>query len=98
MLVLSSLCDPWIEYLHLSFEIQVRNCPARWKTKYLLRLKYCLSVAKCRGSKVVGRGRGSWVWVNVVGKTSIENHDKVIEKKLIEKSCKISMKRKSPTP
>ena len=32
------------------------------------------SVAKCRGSWVVGRGRGSWVWVwvNVVGKKSIE--------------------------
>ena len=28
------------------------------------------SVAKCRGSWVVGRGRGScvWVWINVVGK------------------------------
>ena len=26
-------------------------------------------VAKCRGSWVVGRGRGSWVRVNVVGKT-----------------------------
>ena len=27
---------------------------------------YCVarSVAKCRGSWVVGRGRGSWVWVN----------------------------------
>ena len=22
-----------------------------------------MSVAKCRGSWVVGRGRGSWVWV-----------------------------------
>ena len=35
------------------------------------------SVAKCRGSwvEVVGRGCGSWVWVwvNVVGKKSIEN-------------------------
>ena len=29
------------------------------------------SVAKCRGSWVVGRGRGSWVWVNVVGKNKI---------------------------
>ena len=29
------------------------------------------SVAKCRGSWVVGRGRGSWVWVNVVSKTSV---------------------------
>ena len=26
-----------------------------------------LSVAKCRGSWVVGRGRGSWVWVVSVG-------------------------------
>ena len=77
LLVLSSLCDPWIEYLHLSFEIQVRNCPARWKRKYLLRLKYCLSVSKCRGSKVVGRGRGSWVWVNVAGKNDMEKNDKV---------------------
>ena len=77
MLVLSSWFYPWIEYLHLSFEIQVRNCPARWKIKYLLRLKYCLSVAKCRGSRVVGRGRGSWVWVNVAGKNGIEKNDEV---------------------
>ena len=28
-------------------------------------------------SWVVGRGRGSWVWVNVVGKKSIEKNDKV---------------------
>ena len=26
------------------------------------------SVAKCRGSWVVGRGLGSWAWVIVVGK------------------------------
>ena len=35
-----------------------------------------LSVAKCRGSWVVGRGRGCgslvWMWVNVVGKKSME--------------------------
>ena len=30
-----------------------------------------MSVAKCRGSWVVGRCRGSWVWVNVVGKNKI---------------------------
>ena len=48
------------------------------------------SVAKCRGSWVVGRGRGSWVWVgiNVVGK------EKVFQKKIKlknqkAKSCKI---------
>ena len=29
------------------------------------------SVAKCRGSWVVGTGPGSWVWVNVVGKSKI---------------------------
>ena len=29
------------------------------------------SVAKCRGSWVEGRGRGSWVWVNVVGKKKV---------------------------
>ena len=28
---------------------------------------YERSVAKCRGSWVVGRGRGSWVWVVSVG-------------------------------
>ena len=35
---------------------------------------YCVarSVAKCRGSWVVGRGRGSWVWVNVVGEKRVE--------------------------
>ena len=27
-----------------------------------------MSVAKCRGSWVVGRGRGSWVWFVGVGK------------------------------
>ena len=36
------------------------------RTQPLLR-----SVAKCRGSWVVGRGRRSWVWVNVVGKNKI---------------------------
>ena len=42
-----------------------------------------------------------WVWVNVVGKKSIEKkrYSKVMEKKKeIEKSFKIFMKRKSPTP
>ena len=41
-------------------------------------------VAKCRGSWVVSRGRGSWVWVNVVGK-------KVVQKtnRNQAKSCKI---------
>ena len=29
---------------------------------------YLKSVAKCRWSWVVGRGRGLWVWVSVVGK------------------------------
>ena len=29
------------------------------------------SVAKCRGSWVVGRGRGSWVWGSVVVKSKI---------------------------
>ena len=29
-----------------------------------------MSVAKCRGSWVVGRGRGSWVWVKKVYKIS----------------------------
>ena len=29
------------------------------------------SVTKYRGSWVVGRGRGSWVWVNVVGKKEV---------------------------
>ena len=37
-----------------------------------------MSVAKCRGSWVVGRGRGSWVWVNVVGTKSKEKNDKKI--------------------
>ena len=34
---------------------------------------YCpiASVAKCWGSWVMGRGRGSWVWVSVVGKNKI---------------------------
>ena len=32
-------------------------------------------VGRGRGSWVVGRG--SWVWVNVVGKKSIEKSDKV---------------------
>ena len=38
------------------------------------------SVAKCRGSWVVGRGRRLWVWewVNVVGKKSKEKNDKKI--------------------
>ena len=27
----------------------------------------CRSIANCRGSWVVGRSRGSWVWVKVVG-------------------------------
>ena len=27
-----------------------------------------LSETKCLESLVVGRGRGSWVWVNIVGK------------------------------
>ena len=36
-----------------------------------------LSEAKCRESWVVGRGRGSWVLVNVVGKKSISKNDKV---------------------
>ena len=47
----------------------------------------------------MSRGRGSWVWVNVVGKKSLTKklQSKVIEKK-IEKSCKIFMKLKSPTP
>ena len=35
---------------------------------HLILLACKLSVAKCRGSWVVGRGLGSWVWVNVVGK------------------------------
>ena len=37
---------------------------------HLILLACILSVAKCRGSCVVGRGLGSWVWVwvNVVGK------------------------------
>ena len=41
-------------------------------------------VAKCRGSWVVSRGRGSWVWVNAVGK-------KVVQKtnRNQAKSCKI---------
>ena len=30
-----------------------------------------MSVAKCRGSWVVDRGRGSWVWGSVVGKNKI---------------------------
>ena len=38
-------------------------------------LSETLSVAKCRGSWVVGSG--SWVWVNVVGKKSLEKNDKV---------------------
>ena len=40
---------------------------------------YKLSVAKRRGSCVVGRSRGCeswvWVWVNVVGKKGIEKND-----------------------
>ena len=38
------------------------------------------SVAKCRGSWVVGRGCESWVWVwvNVVGQKSTEKNDKKI--------------------
>ena len=45
-------------------------------------------------------GRGSCVWVNVQGYNSIEKSDKVkyLTKKLMAKSCKISTKRKSPTP
>ena len=45
---------------------------------------YQQSVAKCRGSWVVGRGRGSWVWawVNVVGKKNFSKIKKA-------KSCKI---------
>ena len=35
--------------------------------------QFTWSVAKCRGSWVVGVGRWVWVWVNVVGKKSIEN-------------------------
>ena len=35
---------------------------------HLILLARKLSVAKCRGSWVVGRDVGSWVWVNVVGK------------------------------
>ena len=33
------------------------------------------SVAKCRGSWVVGRGRGSWVWVNELQK---KNDKKIV--------------------
>ena len=46
-------------------------------------------------SWVVGRGHRSWVWmwVNVVGKKSIE---KMIKSKVIEKNGKV-MKQKSPT-
>ena len=39
----------------------------------MIKKKYpAKSVAKCRGSWVVGRGRRSWVWVSVVGRKSIE--------------------------
>ena len=30
--------------------------------------QFCRSVAKCRGSWVVGKGRGSWVWVVGMGR------------------------------
>ena len=36
-----------------------------------LHVGFCLlrgSVAKCRGSWVVGKGRGSWVWVVGMGR------------------------------
>ena len=47
-------------------------------------------VAKCRGSWVVSRGRGSWVWVNVVGK-------KVVQKQIeIRQKVVKFIKRKSP--
>ena len=41
------------------------------KLKIYSRDAMAKSVTKCRGSWVVGRGRGSWVWVNVVGKNKI---------------------------
>ena len=40
-------------------------------------LKLRSSVAKCRGSWVVGRGRGAWVWLDVVGKKIQKQNDKV---------------------
>ena len=62
----------------------LRNSQNREHQKYLWNAivlreisHYGTSVAKCRGSWVVGRCRGSWVWVNVVGKKSIEKNDKV---------------------
>ena len=50
-------------------------------------------------SWVVGRGRGSlvWVWVNVVGKKKYGKNDKIIII-INRKNCKMFMKRKSPTP
>ena len=48
---------------------------------------YCVarSVAKCRGSWVVGRGRGSWVWVNSWGKKKFSKKKKITIKKLKSK-------------
>ena len=50
--------------------------------------KRTTSVAKCRGSWVVGRCRGSWVWewVNVVGEKMSSKKNLKNEK---AKSCKI---------
>ena len=46
------------------------------------------SVAKCRGSWVVGRGRGSWVWVVGVGVgkcRGLKKYRKIDKVKVIEK-------------
>ena len=57
--------------------------------------KRTASVAKCRGSWVVGRCRGSWVWVwvNVVGEKMSSKKNKKMKKQKVVKF----MKRKSPS-
>ena len=47
----------------------------------------------------MGVGRGVWVWVNVAGKKSVAKTIKQSNRKkeMNRKSCKIFMKRKSPT-
>ena len=59
--------------------------------------KRTTSVAKCRGSWVVGRCRGSWVWewVNVVGEKMSSKKNEKNEK---AKSCKNLRVHTSPIP
>ena len=52
--------------------VKITNNSKRFLTYLPVTSQVSQSVAKCRGSWVVGGGRGSWVWVwlwvNVVGK------------------------------